>query len=113
MKKQASRFKTRAEYQKWYRDTHPDYVKRCRELEKPKLAIYRANTERKKKERIIRDWIRQGMMTEGWKIEITHLYKGKIRNNRKIVTNEMFFDSNGKILLFEFERMLNEFGIRS
>lgn len=26
-------FKTRAEYQKWYRETHPEYVKRCRELE--------------------------------------------------------------------------------
>lgn len=104
-------FKTRAEYQKWYRETHPEYVKRCREIEKPKLEMYRKATERHRAEKAVKDWLRRGMFTEGWKIEITHLYNGKIETNRKIISNETVFDSHNKILQFEFERMLNEFGI--
>jgi len=108
-----SKFKTRAEYQKWYRNTHPEYVKRCRELEKPKLKRYQANTEKHKREKIINDWLRQGMFIDGWKIEITHLYNGKVENNRKMVSHEMAFDSHNQILLLTFEKMLDEMGIRS
>ena len=102
----------KALYQKRYREEHPEYVARCRELEKPKLDRYRKATERKKKERIIREWIRQGMIIDGWKIEITHVYNGKVESNRKMISNEMVFSSHNKVLLFEFERMLEEFGIK-
>lgn len=107
------RFKTRAEYQKWYRETHPEYVKRCRELEKPKLKIYQAHTAENKKNKIIREYLREGMLRlDGWKIEITHLYNGKIESNRKLLTNDEVFSSHNKVLVYEFERMLREFGIK-
>lgn len=107
-----SKFKTRAAYQKWYRETHPEYVKRCRELAKPHQKRWAANSERNKRTRIINDWIKQGMFSEGWKIEITHLYNGKVQSCRKVVSNEDAFYSHNKILKLEFERMLYEFGIK-
>ena len=113
MKKiKGNRFKTRAEYQKWYRETHPEYVRRCRELEKPKLEKYRMASRLHLKEKIIREWLKEGMITDGWKIEITHLYNGKIESNRKMISNEMVFDSHNEILLLEFLNMLAEFGIK-
>lgn len=101
----------RALYQKRYREENPEYVARYRQSAKPHLDKWRKATERKKKERIIRDYIREGMIIEGWKIEITHVYREKVQINRKMISEENMFDSHNQVLRFTFEQMLDEFGL--
>ena len=102
----------RAKYQAEYRRNHPDYIKRCREREKPFLETYRQHTQQHFKDKIIKEYLRSMMLFgDGWKIEITHRKGKEIQTDVKMIPNQMVEMSNCEVIMLEVERMLRELKI--
>ena len=103
--------KVRSEYMKKYRREHPEYMAAQRIRERPHMERYRVATQRKFKEKIIREWIKGGMIVDGCKIDITHFEGEKIETNRKMITTRDMVSSEGQVMKYVFERMLKELGL--